>query len=295
MISPEPRAQRRAILCVLGAGGLFAAAAAAVKLLGAAVPVAEVVLFRNLFALPALLPLALRHGGWSAFRTRLPRAHAGRCLWGLLGMWGTFAGIASLPLTTVTALGFTMPLFLAALSVPLLGERVGPRRLLALGLGFAGVLLMLRPGAGAASPDPFAVGLVLAGAFGWAMAMISIRRMGERGEGSVTIVLWFAVGGATVAGLLAIPGWVWPTGREWALLAVVGLVSAGAQMLMTGAYRVADTTLLAPFEYSAILWTTALGVLVWAEVPDLWDLAGVAVLVGSGVYVWHREVRARAG
>ena len=290
-----PTDQRRAILGVLGAGALFAVAAAAVKALGGALPVAEVVLFRNLFAMPVLLTLALRHGGVRAFRTRDPLAHAGRCLWGLLGMWGAFAGYAALPLATVTALGFTMPLFLTALSVPLLGERVGPRRLLALGVGFAGVLLMLRPGAEMAAPDPFAVGLVLAGAFGWAMAMISIRRMGARGEGSVTIVLWFAVGAALVAGLLAIPGWVWPTGREWGLLAAIGLVSAGAQLLMTGAYRAADTTLLAPFEYSAILWTTALGVVAWAEVPDGWDLAGIAVLVGSGLYVWHREAVARGG
>jgi drug/metabolite transporter (DMT)-like permease len=249
-----------------------------------------VVLCRNLFAIPALLPLLWQAGGLAALRSRNPGLHAARLAGGLLGMVGAFYGYAVLPLATVTALGFTMPLFLTLLSVPLLRERVGPRRGGAVLAGFSGVLLMTLPG-GAAGGDLLGLGAVLLGALGWAVAMITIRRMGDAGEANVTIVLWFALGAMLVAGLASIPVWVWPTTRQWGLLAGIGLLSAAAQVMMTEAYRRGEATLLAPFEYSAILWTTGLGALLWAELPDGWDFAGMAVLVGSGLYIWRREVR----
>jgi drug/metabolite transporter (DMT)-like permease len=290
--------RRRSILCVLGAAGTFSIAAAAVKALGGEIPLAQVILCRNLFALPVLLSLAWQAGGVvAALRTRNPMGHAVRILAGLMGMAGAFYGYAVLPIAMVTALGFTMPLFLTALSVVLLGERVGPRRWSAVAVGFCGVLLMLG-GPGPAGDtgsgggrEAGAILMVLIGALGWALAMISIRRMGEKGEAGVTIVLWFAIGAALVGGLAAIPVWVWPTPLQWALLATTGLVSALAQLLMTEAYRRGETTLIAPFEYSGILWTTLLGLLLWAEVPDAWDLGGFAVLVGAGLYIWHREVK----
>ena len=295
MEQPHPSAQaalgrsrRRAILLLLVAAGLFSVAGICVKGLGGEVPLAQVVLCRNLFSIPVLLPLLLRDGGWGALRTTRPGLHLVRMAAGLAGMFGAFYGYAHLPLATVTALGFTMPLFLTLLAIPLLGERVGPRRGTAVAVGFLGVLLMTGPGGGGG--DLLATGLVLVGAVGWAVAMITIRQMGGAGERNVTIVLWFALGSAAVSLLVAIPVWIWPTPAQWALLAGVGVVSAVAQILMTEAYRRGEPTLLAPFEYSAILWTTAFGALIWAERPDAWDAAGIAVLVGSGLYIWHREV-----
>lgn len=287
--TPSRASRRRAILCVLGAAGTFALAAACVKALDGAIPVAEVVLFRNLFAIPALLPLLVQNGGLAALRTRNPLSHFARTLFGMMGMVGAFYGYAHLPIATVTALGFTMPLFLTILSVPLLGERVGPRRSAAVLVGFLGVLLMVRPGVGEGM-DALATGLVLLGALGWALAMITIRRMGAQGEAGVTIVLWFAIGAAALAGFASVPVWVWPTPMQWAFLIGTGVISALAQVLMTEAYRSGETTLIAPFEYSGIIWTTLLGVLIWAELPDGWDIAGIAVLVGAGLYIWHREV-----
>jgi drug/metabolite transporter (DMT)-like permease len=303
MSSPTPpaptRGQRaaraRAIACVTGSAGFFALAAAAVKALHGALPLSEVVLFRNLLALPAMLVLAhwTTAGGLrAALRTRYPARHGERLIGGLMGMYGSFYGYVHLPLATVTALNFTMPLFLTALSVMLLRETVGWRRLAVVLAGFGGVLIMLQPGGG----GPLhlgAVGAVLAGALGWAYAMVSIRRMGEAGEAGITIVLWFAIGAALVAGIASIPVWVWPTPEQWGLLLLVGIVSVAAQLLMTAAYRSADTTVVAPFEYSAILWTTALGVLLWGEVPDGWDLVGFLVLVGAGLAIWRMEVSAR--
>jgi drug/metabolite transporter (DMT)-like permease len=288
--NPLPiRQRRRAVLALLGATLLFALAAACVKALEGGVPLAQLVLFRSLFALPFLLPLLRQAGGWRALATRHPVSHALRTLFGLTGMAGAFYGYAHLPLASVSALGFTMPLFLVLLAWPLLGERVGVARGMAALAGFGGVLLMLMPFGDGAAPGP--VLAVLGGALGWALAMITIRRMGEAGEPNVAIVLWFALGSALIAGVLSLPGWIWPEPRQWLLLLAVGGISALAQLLMTEAYRRGETTLLAPFEYAGIVWTTALGLLLWNEWPDGWDAAGIAVLIGAGLLLWRREGR----
>src|SRR5215210_216698 len=158
------RARRRAVLLVVGAAAVFsvagALAGAFVKALNGEIPLAQVVFCRNLFCIPVLLPLLWRHGGLPALRTSRPGLHAWRTAAGLMGMVGAFYGYATLPLATVTALGFTMPLFLTLLSVPLLRERVGPRRGAAVLAGFGGVLLMTNP-AGMPEGKALAVGVVL--------------------------------------------------------------------------------------------------------------------------------------
>jgi len=281
--------RRRAILLIVAAAALFSVAGACVKGLRDGLPLAEVVLGRNLCAVPVLVWLMRKEGGLRALATRHPGLHLIRMLGGLIGMAGTFYGYAHLPLATVTALGFTMPLFLTLLAVPLLGERVGPRRGAAVLIGFGGVLLMALPGGGVGD-DALALAGVLAAALAWAVAMITIRRMGAVGESNAAIVLWFALGAALVSALFCIPVWQWPTASQWALLVAIGGISALAQVLMTEAYRRGEASLLAPFEYSAILWTSLLGGVLWGELPDGWDLLGIAVLVGSGLYIWHREV-----
>lgn len=289
--SDQAALRRRGILLVLGAAGGFSIAAAFAKSVGGGVPVAEVVFCRNVFAVMALLPLMMKQGGWSALRTRTPMGHVLRTLFGLLGMASAFYGYVHLPIATVTALGFAMPLFLTILSVLFLGERIRWRRGLAVAVGLGGVLLMVRPDAATFSANGFAIGFVLLGTLAWALSMITIRRMGEAGESGATIVLWFAIGSAVLSGLASVPVWVWPTAWQWVFLAGLGFVSAGAQIMMTDAYRSGEATLLAPFEYSAIVWTTTLGIAIWGEYPDAWDFAGVAVLVGAGLYIWHREVQ----
>ena len=292
IFNPPAGDRRRAILFVLGAAGTFTLSAVAVKALDGALPLAQVILFRNLFALPLLFLLLARIGGLPALRPRVPwRFHAERVFWGLGGMVGAFYGYTHLPLATATALGFTMPLFLTALSVVFLKERVGWRRWSAVAAGFGGVLIIVRPFSVDQALDPWAVALVLYGALAWALAMMAIRRMGAAGESGVAIVIWFAIGSATVSAFVAIPLWVTPDARQWALLAAIGAVSALAQLLMTEAYRRAETTLLAPFEYSGLVWTALLGIMIWSEWPDGWDLIGFAVLVAAGLFIWWRETR----
>ncbi len=288
----ERVARRHAILCVCGASALFAVAAAIVKAVAADVPTMEIVLFRSLVASLVMLPLLRRHGGLVALQTRRPWGHVGRGIAGFIGMFTAFYGYGLLPLATVTALNFAMPLFLSLLSVPLLGERVGPVRAAAVAAGLAGVLIMLRPWqeiAGDAGALPLVpVVVVIGGVIAWALAMISIRRMGEAGERNITIVLWFSIGSTALASVLTVPVWVTPSPLVLAGLCAVGAISAAAQLLMTEGYRSGETTLVAPFEYGAIVYSTVLGVVIWGEFPDIWTFVGIAVLIAAGLAVWRR-------
>jgi len=284
-------ARRHAILCVLAASATFTVGAAVVKQLTEHVPLLEIVMFRSLVGFMAMLPVLWRQGGLSALATRRPGGHALRTLYGFIGTVTAVYGYAVLPLAAMTALGFAMPLFLTVLSVPLLGERVGWRRSLAVLAGLGGVLTILRPWRHGAGALPLgASGLVLAGVVTWALAMISIRKMGDAGEKNVTIVAWYSLGTATLAGICALPLWQTPSGIQWVALLAAGLLSGVAQLLMTEGYRGAETTLVAPFEYGAIIYAILLGIAFWGEWPDLTSLLGVAVLVAAGLYIWHREV-----
>jgi drug/metabolite transporter (DMT)-like permease len=292
MIEADPRARRRrAIYCVLAASAIFTLGAAFVKTLTTSVPVFEIVMVRGWVAFLALTPVLWREGGWRAMRTRRPMGHILRTGLGFFGTFTTVYGFSYLPIVTVTALGFAMPLFLTVLAVPFLGERVGWRRASAVVVGLLGVMLMLRPwDAADAQHDLFATLLVIAGVVTWALAMITIRKLGEAGERNVTIVAWFTCGTAALATLCALPNWVTPTPTEWAMLLAAGVMSGIAQLLMTEGYRAGDTTVVAPFEYGAIVYATILGVALWGDYPDAFDWAGVAILVAAGLYIWRREV-----
>ncbi len=289
----DPRsARRQAILYVLAASATFSVGAAIIKALTRDIPVFEIVMFRSYVGFMAMLPVLWRQGGLAAMRTRRPMGHVLRTAYGFFGTVTSVYGYAFLPLATVTALGFAMPLFLTVLSVPMLGERVGWRRASAVVVGLAGVLVMLRPwnSLGEAEQAPGAVALVLAGVVTWALAMITIRRMGEAGEKNVTIVAWFTLGTALLATLGTIPVWVTPTPVQLLGLVAAGIMSGLAQLMMTAGYRSGETTLVAPFEYGAILYATILGMVLWGEYPDGWSLVGVVILIGAGLYIWHREV-----
>jgi drug/metabolite transporter (DMT)-like permease len=286
-------ARRRAILGVLGAGFCFAVAAALIKATrGSAIPTFEMVVFRSVVIALVMTAVLRRQGGVvAALRTPRPWAHALRTLLGFVAMTTGYYGYVHLPLATVTALGFAMPLFLTLLSVPLLGERVGVWRGGAVAAGLVGVLMVVRPWQSAAADTPIgAVLLVLAGVVSWALTMITIRKLGDAGERNATIVLWYCLGSLVLSLVLALPGWVTPGPRDAALLVAAGLATAVAQLMMTDAYRSGETTLIAPFEYGAILHATLFGALLWGEIPDGWTFAGIAVLIGAGLTIWWREV-----
>lgn len=284
-------ARRHAILYVLSASATFTIGSALVKALAAEFPVLEIVMFRSIIGFIAMLPMIVRAGGLRALATRRPSGHIMRTVYGFIGTVTSVFGFGVLPLVTVTALGFAMPLFLTILSVPLLGERVGPRRATAVLIGLCGVLVMLRPWHVDADSLPLgAVAVVLSGVVTWALSMINIRKMGDAGERNVTIVAWYSLGTASLAAFGCISNWVTPSPWQLAALVGAGLMSGFAQLLMTEGYRAAETTLVAPFEYGAIIYATILGVTIWGEWPDIWSLLGIVVLIASGLYIWRREV-----
>jgi drug/metabolite transporter (DMT)-like permease len=283
-------ARRHAILCVLGASACYAVTSALVKAVAAVFPTAEIVLFRSFVAALVTLPLLWRHGGLIALRTRRPWGHVARMVTGFTGMLTSYYGFATLPLAINTALGFAMPLVLTVLSMPMLGERVGWRRASAVLVGLAGVLVVVRPWRHAADALPLLpVAVVLLGVLAWALSMISIRRMGTAGESNVAIVLWFSFGCTAMGAAMTVPVWQTPDALQLAALAAVGVISGLAQLLMTEGYRSGEPSLVAPFEYGAILYTTILGMVIWGEIPDRWNVVGIAVIIGSGLYIWQRE------
>jgi drug/metabolite transporter (DMT)-like permease len=285
----EAALRRHAILCVLGASACFAVSSGLVKAVSGDIPTMQIVFCRSLFAGMVIAPLLWRHGGLIALATRRPWMHALRSAMGLAGMWCAFYGLGGLPLATNTALGFAMPLILTLLAIPLLGERVGWQRFVVVLAGLGGVLVICRPWASIDAIALVPALVVLAGDVFWAGTMITIRRMGAVGEANVTIVLWFAISGTVVAGLASIPVWVAPSGPQLAALVGIGIVSGLAQMLMTEGYRSGAASVVAPFEYGAIVYTTLMGIVIWGEWPDVYTLAGIAIIVGAGLYLWRTE------
>ncbi len=284
-MSDEAALRRHAILCVLVSSAGFTFASALVKASSAGIPTVQVMLFRSLFAAITVAPLLWREGGISALRTRRPWDHVRRTVLGCGGMGCAFYGYAHLPLAFNTALGFAMPLLLTLLSIPMLGEKVGAKRLGVVLTGLAGVLVIVQPWR-ETGMEVIPVLVVLAGVVFWALTMITIRRMGGLGERNVAIVLWFAIGGTVMCALLTIPVWVTPSWPQLAGLIGIGLVSGVAQMLMTEGYRTGQASMVAPFEYGAIVYATLIGAVFWGEWPDLATLTGIGIIVAAGLYLW---------
>ncbi|MCX7382267.1 MAG: DMT family transporter [Alphaproteobacteria bacterium] len=288
--------RRRAILCVLAASSAFAVVAALIKAVGAGIPAVEVALLRSLLMAVIIYAMMRRQGlGRGIWRTKRPWGHVQRSLTGFAGMVAAYYGYSHLPLAANTALGFAMPLVLTLLSVAFLGERPEVPRIVAVFAGLAGVMIMVRPWDATASGLPlFPVLVVLAGVIAWAGAMISIRRLGAMGESNEAIILYYSVGSVLLATGFVVPVWVTPSAWQLAGLVGIGLISTLAQILMTNAYRTGEATLIAPFEYGSILYTSIIGMVVWGEFPDATSWLGIAVIIASGLYMWHRETRAGA-
>ena len=250
---------------------------------------AEFVFVRSAVALLLFLLLAKSiFGGIGELRSKRWRWHALRTVLAVGAMYGFFYGLSHMPLVNALTLGFTAPLMVTALSVPLLGEHVGWRRWLAVFAGFAGVLLMLRPGSG--SFDLAAAAILLA-AFCYACQIISARYLGNT-ESTLALAFYIVVGPLLVAVLLlGKQEWVVPDLKGWVLMCAAGVCSAIAWVGFINGYRMASPAILAPLEYLALVGGAVAGYLIWGEVPDRWVVAGAAIIVGSGIFVVYREIQ----
>ena len=256
-------------------------------------PVLEIVFFRNAFAFVPVLLYIWKTAGFGVLKTKRLGGHATRAGVGLIGMVCGFTAVSMLPLTESTALSFASPLFMTALSALILKEHVGPHRWGAVLVGFMGVLIMVRP-----DPTHMAsLGTIfaLAGALGAAGAMIAIREIG-RTEPGPTIVFYFTLAGMLV-GLASLPfgGWTIPDGTTLAMLVCTGLLGGTGQLLLTEALRRAPVAVVAPFDYSQLVWASIIGFLVWDEIPRSATIAGALVVAASGVYILFRETRRLRG
>ena len=264
---------------------------ALVKLLAARHAIVEIAFFRSLFALIPASAMVIAAGGWRTLATRHPWGHVWRGLCGLCSMYLLFWSFDLLPLADAVAIGFSAPLFLTALSVPLLGERVGAHRWGAVLVGFAGVLVIAHPGGEAVTSLGSVV--ALASAVTYAFTMITIRKLG-RTERSSTIVFHFMLM-ATFLSAFPLPFfWVTPTPAELGLLIATGFCGGLTQHLITRAYTLAPAAVIGPFNYTAILWATLLGYLIWCDLPDRPVAAGAAIVVMSGLFLVWRETRRRS-
>lgn len=278
----------------LGATLAFTLMYIVVKLAGD-VPLGETIFFRSVFALVPLFALAIYTTGIAPMvRTRRPLVHLTRSMVGVCAMFLNFAALKYLPLADITAFSFVMPIFAVVLAALMLNEKVGLYRCMAVLVGFAGVLLMLEPHGGiraiiAAGPSSGA-GLALLASFMSAFVVVFIRQMSAT-ENSETIVFYFMVFSGIAGGLTMLGDFVMPTGSMLLWLVLAGLFGGVGQVCMTYSYRYAQPSLLAPFDYVAMVWATSLGFFIFGDVPETLVMAGAGVVIVAGLFIVWRERR----
>jgi drug/metabolite transporter (DMT)-like permease len=288
----------KAILLKLASALLFALLSALVRYLGESVPLGQQVFFRSAFAIvPVVLIFAWRQELHHALRTRRPFGHIGRGAISVAGMFLNFAALARLPLSDAIAITFASPFITVVFAAAFLGERVRIYRWSAVLVGFAGVIVMLWPyldlkqfGPGGTATAAAAVGAAcaLASAFTNAGSVIQTRRLTTT-ESTSSIVFYFSLICA-IGGLATLPfGWVIPSGAQLAALIGLGLIGGLAHVLLTESYRHAPASLVAPLDYSTMLWAFILGYALFGEIPTVYVFVGAAIVAGAGIFVIWRE------
>lgn len=271
---------------MVAAVACFSLMDAGMKQLASGYPSLQVTFLRGAASLPFVLVWVLASAGP---RSLIPRRWGLHLLRGVLGMVmiGCFVfALRDLPLSTAYSIYFVAPLIIAALSVPLLGERVGPRRWVAIGIGLLGVIVVLRPGVDGFISVPGLMVLVAATAY--AVAAITVSLL-TRTDTSQSMVVWFLVIMAIGAGLLAWPEWTPMRLVDAPLVAGMGLAGALGQIALTRAFQLGEASMIAPLEYTGLVWVIGWDLLFWQQLPDAWTWGGAAIIVASGLYLLHRE------
>lgn len=292
----------RAIALKLGAVFLFMVMAALIKSASDDVPPGQAVFFRSLFALPIIVVWLWQQGHLhDGFKANNILGHVWRGMFGTAAMGLTFAGLALLPLPEVTAIGYATPMFTVILAAILLGERIRLVRVSAVALGLIGVVIVVAPrlSIGDSYTNAAMLGalMTLAASILRALVQIHVRRLVQT-DSTSAIVFYFSLT-ATCVSLLSLPlGWVFPTpSLAWtspglnvlALIIGAGLIGGVAQIMVTSSYRFGTASMLAPFDYSSMIFATLIGWLVFSEVPTASILIGAALVIAGGVLIIWRE------
>jgi drug/metabolite transporter (DMT)-like permease len=272
------------VLMLTGIAG-FAVMDATIKWLTADYPVAQIVALRSWFGLPLLCMFALRGGGPRMLKTSRPLVHVGRYLLVLGLSFSFFWALSQMKLVDAIAITFAAPIFITALSVPLLKETVGLHRWVAISIGFCGVLIMLRPGIGVFQ---WAGVVVIGSVVFYALLMITTRAY-KTTEQTAALMLYPQLG-MSLTGIMFAPFfWVTPSLGDLGLFALAGMFGSVGVMCLTHAFRLGPAAVISPFEYSALIWATLIGYLVWGELPDGFTLVGAVIVISSGLYIIYRE------
>ena len=280
----------RGILAMLLAVGLFSMMDAQLKLLAGHYGPMQVSFLRGVTSLPFVLLPVLLGGRLARLKPVNVRLHLLRGALSVV-MLGSFVfAVRESSLATTYSIFMCAPLVVAAISVPLLGERVARAQWAAIAVGLAGVLLMIAPRGGQWVSVGALVALVAAATY--SLAVVTLRLL-SRTDTTESMVFWFTVLLSVGAGLLAIPGWVAITVDHWPLLVGIGVTGALGQHFITEAFRHAPAAVVAPFEYTALLWGVALDLAVWRVLPGGVTLAGGAIVIGAGLHLLRREARPR--
>ena len=270
---------------MIAAFAIFAMLNATAKYLVVSLGLGLVVFGRYAFSLIFVAIWVWQQGGASLLVTGHGPLQVLRGLLLITSTGANFAALAYLQLAQTAAISFSNPLWVCALSPLLLGERVGPRRWVAVVIGFIGVLVIIRPGT---VSFHWAMLLALASALATALYQIATRKVGAD-DRAITSLFYASLVGSVAAAPAAPIGWVMPDLGQWGLLALMGLYGMVGHHMLTQAHRMAPAPVLAPFVYSQIVWMAIIGFVVFGDVPDTWTVVGASVVVASGLYVFYRE------
>ncbi len=269
--------------------GLFVTMDGLAKWLTQSYPVPQVIWARYVFHF-ALLALFLNWRLLPTLRSRNLKLQIGRSLLLVVTTTLFFFGISQVQLATASALMLVAPLLVTLLSIPLLKEQVGPRRLASVAVGFLGALVILRPGG---ELFDLAALLPLAAACTYALYQITTRMLSAV-DTPLTTLVYTALVGALLSTMVVLFVWRTPDTLGWVVMIATGGLGAVSQFCLIKAFQAAPASTVTPFGYSAILWATLYGWLLFGDLPDSWTLIGAAIIVASGLYVWHREHRRAA-
>ena len=281
-----------------------------IKFLSDGYPLHQIVFTRSVIGICITLIFLRLEGGLKLLRTDRPVLHLVRALLLVLANLFFFAGLAALPLAEVSVLFFVAPLLITLLSIPVLGERVGPRRLTACAVGFVGVLLMLAPGGAPLGEDVprWTLALPVVAAFCYAMMQVLTRKLGATSQASAmsfyiqatfivtSLAFWLVAGDGRFAETASNPSmvflfraWVWPAPEDLWVFGLIGVLVGVMGYAIAQAYRLGDPATLAPFEYIALPMAVLWGIVIFGDVPGPRTMGGIALIAGSGLYVFFRE------
>jgi drug/metabolite transporter (DMT)-like permease len=273
------------ILLMVAGVASFAVMDAAIKWLSSDFAITQIVALRAWFGLPILFFLVYLEGGIPALKTTRPGAHGLRYLLVLALSFSFFWVLSQMKLVDAIAITFAAPILITALSVPILKESVGFHRWGAIMVGFTGVLVMLRPGAGVFE---WAAVVALGSTIVYALLMITTRAL--KSTETTAALMFYPQVGMAITGLIFVPFfWQAPSLAQLGLFAVAGTFGSLGILFLTNAFRLAPVATVSPFEYTALIWATLLGYLIWQELPDSLTLLGAAIVVASGLYILYRE------